>query len=163
MKTSMGEYLVGAYLKRRLGCDVVDYNVRPSSTGLPGLAEFDVVGLNFASSTAYVCEVITHLDGINYGNNQTTVQKIKEKFERQQRYAQTDLVGFKNIHFMLWAPVVPRGYLTRELARIEGLELQINEEYEKCVDELRREARSTTRDTGNPFFRALQILERLRG
>jgi len=107
--------------------------------------------------------VITHLDGINYGNNQTTVQKIKEKFERQQRYAQTDLVGFKNIHFMLWAPVVPRGYLTRELARIEGLELQINEEYEKCVDELRREARSTTRDTGNPFFRALQILERLRG
>ena len=29
MKTEMGEYIVGAYLKLVEGCDVVDYNVRP--------------------------------------------------------------------------------------------------------------------------------------
>ena len=45
MKTEIGELIVGAYLKQRLGCDVVDYNVRPPSGGLAGLAEFDVIGL----------------------------------------------------------------------------------------------------------------------
>lgn len=158
----MGEYLVGAYLKQRLHCDVVDYNVRPPSTGLEGLAEFDVVGFRFLDATAYICEVITHLDGIKYGNNKATIQRIKEKFERQQQYAETYLAHFQNIHLSLWAPVVPRGYLTAELAKIQGLELKINQQYKQCADELREEARRTTRDTCNPFFRALQILEHLR-
>jgi len=108
------------------------------------------------------CEVITHLDGIKYGNNQTTIQRIRQKFDRQQWYARTHLSEFAIIHFMLWAPVVPRGYLTDQLSRIEGLELKINDGYRACVDELMTEARQTTRDTGNPFMRALQILEHLR-
>ena len=91
MKTQMGEYVVGAYLKLVLGFDVVDYNVRPPGGGLQGLAEFDVVGLKFGERVAFVCEVTTHLDGINYGNNQKTVERIRRKFERQQLYAETCL------------------------------------------------------------------------
>lgn len=95
MKTQMGEYVVGAYLKRILECDVVDYNVRPPGGGLEGLAEFDVVGLKFGERSAYICEVTTHLDGLQYGNNQTTIERIREKFERQRWYAQTCLSSFE--------------------------------------------------------------------
>jgi len=163
MKTQMGEYVVGAYLKQILECDVVDYNVRPPGGGLEGLAEFDVVGLKFSERSGYVCEVTTHLDGLNYGNNQTTIKRVREKLGRQRWYAETCLSNFERIHFMFWSPVVPRGYLTRELSKTEGLELRINEGYEACIEELKEEARRTTRDVGNPFFRVLQILEHLRG
>jgi hypothetical protein len=69
MKTEMGEYVVGAYLKQVLKCDFVDYNVRPPCGGIEGLAEFDVVGLRFSDSTAYICEVTTHLGGLLYGTS----------------------------------------------------------------------------------------------
>jgi hypothetical protein len=39
MATEMGEYIVGAYLKLVLGCDVVDYNTRPPGGGVTGLNE----------------------------------------------------------------------------------------------------------------------------
>ena len=162
MNTTMGEYLVGAYLKQRLQCDVVDYNVRPPGGGLSGLAEFDVVGLRFSDRTAYICEVVTHLDGINYGSNPKTVQRILEKNERQRWYAGEHLSGFAPV-YMLWAPVVPVGYLTEHLKEIEGLALYINGRYSACVNELREDAQTSTRDTGNPFTRVLQILEHLRG
>lgn len=63
---------------------------------------------------------------------------------------------------MFWSPVVPVGYLTEELPKIEGLELVINGEYKRRVEELRQLARSTAHDAGNDFFRMLQILEHLR-
>ena len=162
MKTTMGEFVVGAYLKQLLNCDVVDYNVRPPGGGLKGLAEFDVIGLKFSKRQAFLCEVTTHLDGLNYGNNQTTLQRIKDKLERQRWYADTYLAEFEDIHFMFWSPVVPKGFLTERLSLIDDLELKINEEYKACIGKLRAEARRTTRDTGNIFFRSLQILEHLR-
>lgn len=106
--------------------------------------------------------MVTHLDGINYGSNPTTVQRIREKHERQRWYAGEHLPGFAPV-YMLWAPVVPVGYLTKHLEAIEGLELYVNGRYSACVDELREGARASTRDTGNPFTRVLQILEHLRG
>jgi len=57
MLTDVGEYIVGAYLQVEEGCDFVDYNIRPPGGGLEGLGELDVVGLNFKTKTAYVCEV----------------------------------------------------------------------------------------------------------
>jgi hypothetical protein len=63
---------------------------------------------------------------------------------------------------MFWSPVVPIGYLTKHLAKIEGLELIINGEYSRRVDELRSIARKEAQGVGNDFFRSLQILERLR-
>lgn len=162
IKTQIGEYVVGAYLKRHFGCDVVDYNVRPPTGGLAGLAEFDVLGLRFNDSVAMLCEVTTHLDGLNYKSNEGTVRRVREKHERQRAYAKKHLAHFDKVRFMFWSPVVPRGYLTTELAKITTLELVINEKYKECVDFLRQEARDTTRDLGNPFLRSLQILEHLR-
>lgn len=162
MQTDMGEYLVGAYLKLLLHCDVVDYNVRPPGGGLQGLGELDVIGLDFRNMRAYLCEVTTHLDGLLYVDNPTTIQRITAKYERQQNYAQDRLPQFTERHFMLWSPVVPIGYRTEQLEQIAGLELVINGEYTRRVDQLRQMAATETYDACNPFFRVLQILEHLR-
>lgn len=69
MKTEMGEYVVGAYLKLVEQCDVADYNVRPPGGGLAGLSEFDVIGLRFKDRTATMCEVTTHIRGLVYGES----------------------------------------------------------------------------------------------
>ncbi len=50
----------------------------------------------------------------------------------------------------------------KPLGSIAGLEAVINAGYTKRVRELEAAARKTRRDTGNPFFRALQILAHLR-
>ena len=162
MKTQMGEYIVGAYLKSCLGCDFVDYNVRPPAGGLAGLGELDVVGLSFSQRTAYLCEVSTHLGGLEYGKGyKDSVDRIRKKHRRQRAYAVRYLKNFKNHRFMLWSPVVPRG-LVKPLGSIAGLEVVINAGYTERVRELEAAARETKRDTGNPFFRALQILAHLR-
>lgn len=162
MKTGIGEYIVGAYLKIIEACDFVDYNVRPPGGGLEGLSELDVIGLDFKKKSVYLCEVTTHIRGLLIKDNKTTVEKIKKKYERQKEYANKYLLDFPSRHFMFWSPVVPRGYITSELGKIDGLELFINEKYIQCIDELREKAKELTNDVGNPFFRALQILEHLR-
>lgn len=58
---------------------------------------------------------------------------------------------------MFWSPVVPKGFLTENLAAIEGLELVLNSKYRECVAQLRERAGIEAQDTGNPFFRSLQI------
>lgn len=163
MKTDIGEYIVGAYLKLIEKCDVIDYNVRPTGGGIKGLGELDVIGMNFKTDTVFVCEVTTHLNGLLYGNgNGGTVKKIQDKHLRQKAYAEEFLTGFKNKRFMFWSPRVPKGAITNEISQLPDLELIINDEYSKKVDELRALARTTTSDCGNVFFRTLQILEHLR-
>jgi len=162
MKTDIGEYIVGAYLKIIEECDFVDYNVRYPGGGLRGLGELDVLGLRFNDKTAFLCEVTTHIRGVLYKNNITTVEKITAKHKRQKEYAHDRLKDFTNICYMFWSPVVPRGYITEELSKIKDLELIINEKYKQCIDDLRLKAKELTNDVGNPFFRMLQILEHLR-
>jgi hypothetical protein len=87
MKTEIGEYLVGAWLKLVVACDFVDYNVRPPAQGIEGLGELDVVGLDLKHSKAYLCEVTTHLNGVGYYDFPTTIRKVREKYIRQQKYA----------------------------------------------------------------------------
>lgn len=158
----MGDYLVGAYLQLIKGCDFINYNVRYPEKGIKGLAEFDVVGINFEKKTVYLCEVITHIRGTLYKNYETTFQKIKEKYNRQKEYAKIYLSMFFNKKFMLWAPIVPKG-LMKQLETLEGLELIVNEKFTDRVNELIKEAKRETKDFGNPFFRVLQILTHLRG
>ena len=79
MKTEIGEYVVGAYLQVIDHCEIVSYNVRPQTSGIEGLPEFDVVGFNYLTQTAFLCEVTTHLNGVKYGTNQQTLKKIEEK------------------------------------------------------------------------------------
>jgi len=161
MQTEMGEYLVGAYLKLIKRCDFVAYNVRPKHRGLEGLAEMDVLGLYFGEtdeSSAYLCEVTTHLDGLL----DKTLRTLAGKFERQRSYASSHLGTFRSIHYMFWSPVVPKGRLTDGLAEFKDVEFVINAQYRTAVEELQALARVTTRDEGNPFFRALQIIGHLR-
>jgi len=162
MLTDIGEYIVGAYLKLIEECDFIDYNVRPPVGGLEGLEELDVIGLNFKSSTAYLCEVTTHIRGLLYKNNQESVKRIKKKYERQKNYADQYLTNFENKKFMFWSPVVPVGFITEKLKEVEGLELIINGEYKSRIEKLRMLARNTTHDARNPFFRMLQIMEHMR-
>lgn len=165
MAIEMGELLVGAYLKEIQECDFVDYNIRPPGGGLKGMHEFDVLGLRFSDGTAFLCEVATHLDGLNYGgrSNRHTLDTLARKHDRQRDYAGSCLGTFANHRFMLWSPCVPKGVLTAGLSQLQGLELVINADFARAVDALRAHARSSTRNTGNAFFRALQILEHLRG
>jgi hypothetical protein len=162
IKTDIGEYIVSAYLKVIKKCDFIDYNARPPGGGLEGLNELDVVGLDFKNKSVYLCEVTTHITGLLYKDNKTTIEKIKVKYKRQQEYADKYLTDFPKIYFMFWSPVVPNGYLTEELEKIDGLEVIINNKYAQFLDELREKAKELTNDIGNPFFRMLQILEHLR-
>lgn len=163
MLTDIGEYIVGASLQIVEECDFIDYNVRPPGGGARGMEELDVVGLNFKTSTAFLCEASTHLGGLHYGHgNKHTFETIKKKFTRQQAYAEDFLKNFKRHRFMLWSPYVPHGYLTANLETLAGLELVINAEYKRRVEQLRILARAQTGDARNPFFRMLQILEHTR-
>ncbi|NYZ11610.1 hypothetical protein HL658_03540 [Azospirillum sp. RWY-5-1] len=159
METDIREYVLGAYLKPEEGCDVVDYNVRPPGGGLEGLGELDVVGYDFRNGRAFLCEVTTHIKGLQIGTYESTVRKITEKHARQRAYAASHLQRFDEIRFQFWSPRVPKGYLTERLSRIDGLELVINGQYRECVERLRLRAKVETQDAVNPFFRVLQILE----
>ncbi|MAS09080.1 hypothetical protein [Salinisphaera sp.] len=162
MLTDIGEYFVGAYLQLCEECDVVDYNVRPPGGGLDGLSELDVIGFNFKSDTVFLCEVTTHIRGLLYKNNSETVNRIARKHERQQMYAEKYLSNFKSRRYQFGSPVVPRGYITEHLARLEGLELIVNGSYKRRIEELQAKAVKETHDARNPVFRVLQILERMR-
>ncbi len=159
----VGEYVVGAWLQEVASCSVVTYNVRPPNRGTSRQAEFDVIGFDFENRIAYMCEVATHLGGLNYGNGyQHTINRIQKKFDRQREYATDHLGNFDEHKFMLWAPNVPRGTLTDRLGEIPGLELVMNSMYRHRVRQLEEIACKTVADTGNPFFRSLQILTHLR-
>lgn len=159
----IGELIVGAYLQVIEECDFVHYNTRLPGGGVPGLRELDVIGLKLESSTAYLCEVTTHLRGVNQGvgGNPRTVEKIKDKHAWQQEYARQCLKGFEH-RYMYWSPYVPVGYITKQLEPVDSLELIINKEYTDRIERLRKAAKVQMRNTGNDAFRMLQILEHLR-
>ena len=158
----IGETLVGAYLKLIKGCDFVDYNVRQPGGGLAGLNELDVIGIHFGARTAYLCEVATHIRRLLYKNNEETVRRVREKYEKQRTYAEAFLSQFDRHVFMFWSPNVPVGFVTEGLAQIERLELVINGEYKRCVEELLDNAQEQNQETGNPVFRVFQIIGALR-
>ena len=138
MKTEMGEYIVGAYLKLKMNCNFIDYNVRRPGGGLAGLNELDVMGLDFKNKTAYLCEVTTHLDGLLYGSSRKiTVDRIRKKYDKMRDYAENHLPKelFPERHYIFWSPVVSAG-VELELEKIKGLELVVNDRYSACVDEL---------------------------
>jgi hypothetical protein len=101
MPTEMGEYIVGAYLRIIKHCDFIDYKVRSMKGGLKGLNELDVLGLRFRDKTAYLCEVTTHIRGLLYKDNKTTVERVKKKYQQQKKYAREFLKDFPSGHYML--------------------------------------------------------------
>jgi len=163
MSVDIGDHVVGAYLKLVQKCDFVDYNVQPPGASSDDTSRFDVVGMDFDGKRIYLCSVATHITGLRYGNdNNETVEHIRNKYRFMREYAVAYLPAFDEQHFMFWSPVVREGFLTHELGKIDGLEIVINEKYARCIDELKKRAAETMHDVGNPFFRSLQIIERLR-
>jgi len=160
----IGENLVGCYLRLILGCEIVVYNQKIFRQG-----EVDVFGIDLDKNIVYICEVTTHILGAGYGNGyEDTIQKIKNKFATDIRYSKNILPEFKKI-FMYWAPNVPSG-LVQLLKKYEeeiekeniDFSLVVNKEYTKCVGELIEKAEKDPKNTGEPFYRALQILGHLK-
>jgi hypothetical protein len=184
-----GELLVGSYLRLVTGCDVVSYNQRSGEKGEQ--MEVDVLGLEKTADgelNLYICEVVTHLNGLNYSgtpdtdrweqfgnsNYQYSLERLWRKFESDMEYAE-DLFDFADTYtFQLWSPIV-RGdseeeYLLGGLHTLADefgaetemeLELVINETYTKKIRELQQVASTTEKGYGELGFRILQILEHL--
>ncbi len=126
-----------------------------------GLGELDVIAFDFANKIAYLCEVTTHLDGLQIGGNaEVTIAKLNDKHRRQREYAARYLKDFSP-HYMFWSPVVRPG-LVPNLNVLAGVELWINEKYTSAIEELLELARHSTADMNNPAFRVLQILGHLK-
>ena len=164
MRTEIGEYVVGAWLKVVKKCSFIDYNVRPPIKGLEGLGEFDVVGLDLKNKKVFICEVVTHLNGMGYKDLETTVKKVEDKFMRQQKYAKGYLPNDFDVRYMLWSPIVTPKYLAEieKIAKKEELELVINSSYSTKIDEIKTAIKGETKDFGNPFIRVIQIFEALK-
>jgi hypothetical protein len=169
MKTEMGEYIIGAYLKIIEGCDYVDYNVHYPEVGREGQGELDVIvfKLKEGHEEIFLCEVSTHLDGMVYGQNySTTVKKVIAKYKRQQTYRERYLPKHFSAHYFLCSPIIlPKlksMICEAQNNELQGLELLANDRYQNMVEQLKNKAKTTTKDFGNPFFRVLQILGHVR-
>ena len=155
-----GEEIVGAWLRYLKGCDFVEYGVQ-----IPGAGEIDVVGLSLRDNRAYVCEVASHIHGLQYKNNEAT---IVGKFKRAKQYADGALVGI-DIVYEFWSPVVrsgsQMGSMTKALTTLRDehrivVEPVVNEMYLQRLSELRAVASKETRNASHPILRFLQIEER---
>jgi hypothetical protein len=158
--SEIGENLVGCYLRFILGCEIVVYNQKIFKQG-----EIDVFGIDLDKKIIYICEVNTHIKGAGYGD---TIKKIRNKFAIDIKYSKNIMVEFDKF-FMLWAPNVPSGLVKLLEAYKNDIEkdgvkfdLLINQRYASCVEELSILARKDSRNTGEPFYRALQILGHLK-
>lgn len=171
---NIGEEITGDYLKIVKGCEFIEYNLYiPDVQG-----EIDVVGIDVRNKRLYVCEVATHLiTGLKYVRDKRpdNVNRFVKKFTKNIEYAER-YFGDHEKHFMLWSPVVKNPSpasknnqlndvtQVREILEKEfgySLELIINEEYQKCLDQIRAFARSETKELKSPVLRLMQIEEKL--
>jgi Holliday junction resolvase-like predicted endonuclease len=166
MAEDIGESLVGAYLRYVEGCEFVLFN-----TFLPGIqGEIDVIGIRFGEPRdIFFAEVTTHLGGMTYGGNKSTVDKVRAKLVRSQAFAAERFPSDRH-HFSVWSPRVPEGAMTGEFsamasefeARGERLSFVINRDYGDSVQKLIEVARTDSRATSDPAYRLLQVLARVR-
>ena len=155
-----GEEIVGAWLRYLKGCDFVEYGVQ-----VPGAGEIDVVGLSLKANRAYICEVASHIHGLQYKDNEAT---IVGKFKRAKQYADSTLFGI-DISYEFWSPVVrsgsQMGSVTKALTILRDehrivVEPVVNESYLQRLSQLRAVASKETRNASHPILRFLQIEER---
>jgi len=170
MSPKPGELLVGSYLRLVIGCELVTYNQHSLKQGDQN--EIDVIAVNTSDKgkkTVYSCEVVTHLNGIGYGNYQESFERLEKKFTHHKEEIENLFDSVDEYRYQLWSPNVQPG-LTDRLPKLADvfeeddtmeLELITNEIYAGKIDELRNEAASTTAQYGETAFRILQILEHL--
>lgn len=154
--------------------------------------EIDVIGVDTTEEgeqVIYTCEVVTHIDGLQYpgspdnerwkeyGNTdyQNILERLWQKFNSDKEYVIELFDSADSYVFQFWSPVV-RGYrdekyllgilydLADEFEEETGMELElvINERYTEKIEKLREKASETEKDHGELGFRILQILEHLR-
>ena len=168
MSSTIGENLVGSYLRYIRKCHFVMYN-----TQLPDVqGEIDAIGIRFGVpvSEIWFCEVVTHIRGLQYGDYDQTVTRIRNKVERAQKFA-GKMIPYARHYFEIWSPVVPKGKLTEMLETLEAsfrseetdVSFVVNEQYTESIQQLVDHARSNTAATSEPAYRLLQILTRLKG
>ena len=162
----IGESLVGAYMRHVEECSIVIYN----SFFADQQGEVDVVGVKPGPAgeprTVYLCEVTTHISGMHA----PLLNRIPGKLGRLREFAELTFPGEHHI-YQWWSPRVPVGGRTSALERIKRewaaedrlFEFVINEEYTRRMRALIDHARGNTSTTGEPAYRLLQVLTRLRG
>jgi len=133
--------------------------------------ELDVIGIKKGpTDRVWLCEVATHLEGLQYGNAEQNRRKVAAKVKSAQSYA-TKVFGADEHIFELWTPRVGVGLNTQWMSRMTAdqagrgfrVEFIYNEKYTEALQALTEIARKGTSDTGEPAFRLLQILTHLRG
>ncbi len=166
--TEMGEFFVGAYLKLISDCEFVAYNQTYQSG--KDVHEVDVIGFNIHQKKIIICEVATQLNGLNYGSR-SAKDVIENKFVSHINHFGDKFPKF-DVIYQFWSPKVPVGRLTKffdelnvKLRKNYNSEIRFiyNDEYTKKIIELKDKAKTETKDTGEPFYRVLQILEHLHG
>lgn len=181
----LGEQIVGAYHSLITGCEVVSYTVRSEVRG--DQMDLDVLGIDTEQGqrTVYICEVGTHLDGLDYGGEpsddywsefgstkyQGTLDTVYRKFRSDLEYATRIFDDAEEYKLEFWSPRVPEGLLTSGFEKMADrfrdehdvdLEFLINDAYTEKVEELRDRAGSETKQYGEPAYRFLQIMEHMK-
>ncbi len=166
MAEDIGESLVGSYLRYVRGCEFVLFN-----TFLPGeQGEIDVIAIRLGTPRdIYFAEVTTHIEGMTYGGNKKTVEKVADKLVRAQRFAKEKFPDDQH-HFEVWSPRVPVGAMTSAFAtmssefekRGDHLRFVMNRAYGDAVQELINVAKGNSEATSDPAFRLLQVLARVK-
>jgi len=190
MATELGEYIVGAYLEEIRNCDVVYYNPSfvcpPEITGRKSSVkcEIDVVGLSVRGGfeKIYICEVTTHLKGINVRQKAKAkpMEVIKNKLIAGLWYASSFFPWIEHVEFEVWCNYVPKGNKMNYLKSIQNdfltylskynkkkgdkcltykCGLVINEQYADCLMKLFDKAKKDTSHSDNSFYRGLQVLQ----
>jgi hypothetical protein len=162
----IGESLVAAYMRHVRGCDLILTNVHLSDIQ----GELDVIGLERSEpQRLWLCEVTTHIRGMNNPTKRTAAQRAIAKIDRAVGFA-SDVFPNAEPHFEIWSPIVRPGLITEldsVVAQFEarGIALAIvaNKGYTQRLQALVECARKSTADTGNDAFRMLQILTRVKG
>lgn len=172
---NVGEQLVASYLQHIKGCEFTQQNLYT----VEAQGEIDVVGINLKESHVYVCEVAIHLTtGLQYVKDKrpNNIQKLTDKFLKDIDYANKYFSEYEKKTFMLWSPVVKSTgaeQYNQELhlkavadavkAQRDGttIEFIVNDEFSKCLKQMREFARKQTAELKCPVLRFLQIEEHL--
>jgi hypothetical protein len=78
---NIGEEICGEWLRHVRRCEFVQYNLKPPDTQ----GEIDVIGINLAERTVWVCEVAIHLvTGLQYVKDKQpdNVPRLTAKFRK---------------------------------------------------------------------------------
>ncbi|MEF8874300.1 MAG: hypothetical protein V5A88_06475 [Candidatus Thermoplasmatota archaeon] len=190
-EADVGELIVGAYLKKVVDCEIVTYHQTSLEKGEQ--KEIDVLGINTSDDgkEVFLCEVVTHLDGMRYkgkpstdrwnnfgsDNYQHTLEIIWKKFMYDYEYGKevwgdVDKSLWREYSYILqlWSPKVPEGLLTEGLDKLKRefedeygveIELVINEKYKDRIEELRTQAYDDKTGQGVAGYRFFQITENI--